>query len=383
MEHQTPEFSRAASRLTCSDIFFTTLLYTLKVEARTDLPAAAATDGVHLYYHPTRFAKEFTDAERVFVLVHELLHVILFHSLRRGIRDPERWNIACDHVVNLLCVEYKFTRTADCFCDSKYTGMTAEQVYDLLQEEEKSGGKSGKPGKAGDGLSGDVMDYDPSQNEGKSKAQVEREIAISAESALQAAKAAGSVPSGMKRMLGVSQVDREPWYQHLRRYLTSMHARQYNWSRIDSRRAVLHGVISPSQKSEQMGKLVFGIDCSGSITDKQLGAMGAHISDLLKDVTPSSVVVVYFDSTPCHVDEFTGPDYHVTLEPHGGGGTSFGPVFEYVQEHQADATLVIMFTDLFGSFGEGNSVCDTLWVSQTESVDVPFGELIYGDLNED
>lgn len=375
MKNASAEFSKAVSTLTLSDVFFTTLLYTLKVEAKSDLPAAAGTDGVHLYYHPERFAKEFTASERVFVLVHELLHVILFHSLRRGIRDPDLWNIACDFVVNLMADEHNFTRPKDCCFNKKYAGMTAEQVYDLLISE---GGSQEPKG----GLVGDVLDYDPSSNEGKSRADVEREIAIGAQAAMQAAKAAGKLSENMRRVLGEAQVTREPWYQHLRRYITSMHARQYNWSRIDSRRAVLHGVISPSQKSEQMGKLVFGIDCSGSITEKQLGAMSAHISDLLKDVTPTDVAVVYFDSAVCHVEEFTGPDYHVRLAPHGGGGTDFAPVFEYVEENHSDAALVIVFTDLYGNFDFSSPAVDTLWVSQTEKVEVPFGNLIYGDLNE-
>jgi predicted metal-dependent peptidase len=287
------------------------------------------------------------------------------------------WNIACDYAVNLLCKDHGFTPPNNCLLDQKYENMTAEQIYDLLLKDAKSGKKYT--------LSGDVLDYEPGKNDGKSKDQVEREVSINTQSALQAAKAAeglGKLSDGMKRMLGEAQVIREPWYQHLRRYLTSMNARKYNWARIDSRRAVLHNVISPCQKSEQMGKLVFGIDCSGSITEKQLSAMGAHISDLLRDVTPEAVTIVYFDSRVCHVDEFTGPDYHVTLVPHGGGGTAFEPVFQYVEEHHADAVLVIMFTDLYAPFGEGNNTCDTLWVSQTESVDVPFGELIYGDLNE-
>ena len=377
---QTPEFSKAASRLTCSDIFFTTLLYNMKIEPKDDLPHAAGTDGVTLYYQPERFAKEFTEPERVFVLVHELLHVVLFHCLRRGIRDPKRWNIACDHVVNLLCTEYQYAVSSGCYCDAQYKGMTAEQVYDKLPVEKDDG----KPesGKGEGKLGGDVMDYDPASNDGKSKGDVEREVAIGTEKAAMAAKAAGQMSSGLKRLIGEAQVEHEPWYQHLRRYMTNMNARQYNWGRIDARRAVMYGVISPQQKTDAMGKLVFGIDCSGSVTAKQLSAMAAHITDLLRDVTPSEVVIAYFDSKVCHVETFNGPDYNVTLEPHGGGGTDFAPVFEYVDEYHGDAQVVIMFTDLYGNFGEGNNTCDTLWVSQTEKVEVPFGELIYGDLNE-
>lgn len=372
MKH-SPEMTKAMSAMTTTNVFFTALLYNMKVEARDDLPSVAATDGVHLYYHPEQFAKKLNSAERVFAIVHELLHVILFHNTRRGIRDPQRWNIACDHAVNLLCLEYKFQVPKWAYQDAQYRGMTAEQIYDKLPEDAGQG--------SGNSMSGDVMDYDPKQNDGKPKGDIEREIAIGTEQAAQAAKAAGQETSGMKRIIGNAQVQREPWYQHLRRWMTSLHTRQYNWSRIDARRAVLHGVVSPQQKAENMGKVVFGVDCSGSITEKQLSAMGAHISDILKDVTPTAVVIVYFDSKVCHVDEFTGPDYNVTLEPHGGGGTAFGPVFEYVAELHSDAQVVAMFTDLYGSFGEEPAM-PVLWISQTETVDVPWGELIHGDLNE-
>ena len=365
------EVTKAIVRLTTMDVFFTALLYTLKIEGRDDIPGKGCgmTDGVHLYYHPERIAKDLTAPQRIWLLVHEMLHVILFHNTRRGIRDPERWNIACDHAVNLLCKEYGFDVPKNRLQDPQYKGMTAEQIYDRLPED---AGQS----------DGDVMDYDPAQNDGIPKADIEREVAINIAKAAQAAKAAGQDTANLKRAIGEAQVQREPWYQHLRRYVTSMHARRYNWSRINARRAVLFGVVSPEQKTEPMGKVVFWVDCSGSITDRQLAAMSAHITDILKDVNPSAVVVGYFDSRVCHVDEFSGPDYNVILEGHGGGGTRFEPMFAYMQDHHQDAQLAVVFTDLYGSFGEGNPVCDTLWVSQTEGIEVPFGELIYGDLNE-
>lgn len=373
-EKHIPEFVKAMATLTNTNVFFTVLMYNMKIEARDDLPFVAGTDAVHLYYNPKRFVSELIPQLRVFAIVHELVHVILFHNTRRGIRDPKRWNIACDHADNLLCVEYGFVtfeqiKKNNWYADPQYKGMTAEKIYDLLPED---CGESDM----------DVMDYDPSQNENQTKLDVERAVAIATEQAAQAARASGQDTAAMKRLIGEAQVEREPWYQHLRRYMTSMNSRQYNWARIDSRRAVLHNVVSPQMRSEQMGKVVFWVDCSGSITAKQLGAMGAHISDILKDVTPSAVVVGYFDSEVCHVDEFTGPDYNLVLEPHGGGGTCFAPMFEYMEEYQQDAQLAVVFTDLYGSFGPGNQVCDTLWVSQTEHVEVPFGELIYGDLNE-
>jgi predicted metal-dependent peptidase len=331
------------------------------------------------------------------------------------------WNVAADHVCNLLAKQYGFPPPTGCFCDAKYTGLTAEKVYDLLLQEQEAQGKAGgKPGqgepgqgkaggkqgqgepgqgkaggKQGQGepgqgepgqgkgslAMGDVMDYDPSQNEGKTASEVEREIGINTENAVQAAKAAGSMPAGMKRLLGEAQVQREPWHQHLRRFMTSMNAREYNWARIDSRRAVLHGVISPQMKSEAMGKVVFMVDCSGSITNDQLSAMGAHISDICRETHPKDVVVAYFDTEVSFSEEFTGPDYDIVLTPHGGGGTNFRTGAAWIDENHSDAVLAIWLTDMYGPMAEGCSV-ETLWVSSTEGRTAPYGEVLIADFND-
>ena len=368
----SPEYQRAASRLTLTDVFFTALLYSMKVE-QDDTVDTLATNGMTIFYNPKGFKEKLNDQERVFALVHELLHVILFHSMRRGIRDVKMWNVACDYAVNALCREYGHTLPKWVLYDPEYAGMGAEKIYDLL-------GKKGGAAPPSNPMSGDVGEYVPGSGAGDDVKEVERAIGLATEAAIQAAKAAGTLSAGMKRMRGEAQVSREPWYQHLRRYMSSMHSRQYNWNRINARRAVFQGVVSPESKTESMGKVVFGVDCSGSITDRQLSAMSAHIADVLKDCTPSGIVVVYFDSTVCHVDEFAQGDIF-SLEPHGGGGTNFQPVFDYVSEHHSDAQLVVMLTDMYGSMEDDMGI-PSLWVTQTEGRDAPFGDMIHADFNE-
>ena len=382
-QENSVEFTNAVSQLTLQDIFFTALFYSLKVERDDGLtmpgggPGVACTDGVRLIYRSDTWRDMFTAPQRVTVLAHEILHVILYHSLRRGIRDPQRWNVAADHCVNLLLKEYNFSAPMGWLCDPKYKGMSAEQVYDLLPAEQGQGQGQGS-------MEGDVLDYDPATpgNGDKSAADVEREIGINTEKALQSAKAAGQLSAGMKRMLRDAQVQREPWYQHLRRYMTALHSRQYNWSRINIRRAVLFGVVSPDMRTESMGKVVVGIDCSGSISAAQIASMGVHLSDIASDCNPKSVEVLYFDSKVCHEETFEGPDYQIKLEPHGGGGTNFRPVFETLEEKHSDAQVLLMFTDLYGAFPDGCGVCDTLWVTPTKDYPVPFGEVIEADFND-
>ena len=59
----------------------------------------AATDGYRIYFGPN-FLDELSDNELDFVMMHEILHVVLQHCLREGDRNTERFNIACDIVVN-------------------------------------------------------------------------------------------------------------------------------------------------------------------------------------------------------------------------------------------------------------------------------------------
>jgi predicted metal-dependent peptidase len=182
-------------------------------------------------------------------------------------------------------------------------------------------------------------------------------------------------------MFEEAQVQCEPWHSHLRRFFTSLNARQYNWSRINKRHAVLFGSIAPDMRVEQMGEIVVGVDCSGSITPRQLGSMASHLSDICNECAPKKVTVMYFDSRVSHVDEYEGPIFDIKLVPHGGGGTDFRPVFDKTESEYPDAQVVIMMTDMYGPWGAGCSK-EVVWVTQTETINPSFGEIIHADFNE-
>jgi len=419
MNH-TNEFRQALTRLTLRNdaIFFIALLYTMKHECTPGFPAPAATDGSTIIYNPDTFGA-YSLADRQFILVHEILHVILFHTLRRGARtvmvrdqhgnEHSLWNIACDYVVNGLAQEYGWTVPKEGIQpDPKFVGLSAEQVYDLLLKECKSAGKpAGKP-QAGEGegegegegdgdgdgarvLPGrdisksteDVMDHDPNKpgpNEGKSKADMEREIGINTEKAMQSAKAAGQLSQKMKDTLAAAQVDKEPWFNHLRRYMTVLCAREYNWSRINARRLVACNIFSPDMRTEAMGSIVVSIDESGSLLNSQLAAISAHVADMARECNPKSVIIIRHTDSIEHVETFEAP-YNFQLERKSTGGTDFRPVFDYVEAECADVQVILMFTDMMGPMPSNFSV-DTIWVTSEKHMKAPFGEIINADFND-
>jgi predicted metal-dependent peptidase len=116
--------------------FFGNIATRLELTNADDWCPTAATDGRKFYYN-SEFINKLKDKEVVFLVGHELMHVIFDHIGRRGDHNPTLSNIAADYVVNDSCIEYRIGEkitTVPCLYDKKYHGWTYEEVYDDLYE---------------------------------------------------------------------------------------------------------------------------------------------------------------------------------------------------------------------------------------------------------
>ena len=124
-----------------------------------------------------------------------------------------------------------------------------------------------------------------------------------------------------------------------------------------------------------LGEIVVAVDCSGSIGEHELNIFAAEIRGITEDTKPVALHVVYFDSEVCHHDTF-GPDDQLHVEPHGGGGTAFSPIFEFVESKGIDPACAVVLTDLCcNDFGPAPHY-PVLWVS-TDPGTAPWGEIIH------
>lgn len=94
------------------------------------------TDGKVIGYNPAWLDQYDVDAIIAFH-AHEGYHVGLKHHLRRGSRDPGRWNRATDYVINGLLHKAGFKMPNGILLDRRFDGLGAEQVYDILEQEEQ------------------------------------------------------------------------------------------------------------------------------------------------------------------------------------------------------------------------------------------------------
>jgi predicted metal-dependent peptidase len=114
--------------------FFVTVCFSLKHIWDESLPTAA-TNGTQIRYNPNFFLS-LSEDERVFLLLHETLHVVFMHITRLKERDPRKWNYAGDYVINHLLISRGYRMPEGGLHDPKYKNMSTEQVYDLLEDDD-------------------------------------------------------------------------------------------------------------------------------------------------------------------------------------------------------------------------------------------------------
>ena len=346
------------------------------------------------------FVDTLNSAELAGVLAHEVMHPALQHHTRRGDRDRKRWNMACDYAINPLLLDAGLTLPKDVLIEHRFRGMSAEHIYNLIDEQHEqdssneegenadgaaSGGGGGKqPDKkradgeptapATPGGFGQVLDApQPEGDDGDTVAEQAREWKIAVEQAESVAKLAGKLPAGVTRSLEQSEAAGVDWREFLRRAWSETIPSDYSWM-PPNRRHIWAGLYLPGLRSEGTGEIAIAVDCSGSVNARQLGLFEAEIRSILEGQRPSRVHVLYFD-TEVHKAEVYQAGQPIALTPIGGGGTDFAPCFSWLDERGIVPQTLVFLTDLCGAFPKEAPPYPVLWAS-TESRLAPFGQVI-------
>jgi predicted metal-dependent peptidase len=98
-----------------------------------------ATDGIRLFVNP-KFANDLKWEEKIFVIIHEIMHCVLNHPDRLEGRDHFKSNIAMDYEVNALIVDTMndfneaFINEIHGLYKKEYTNWGYEQIYSDLED---------------------------------------------------------------------------------------------------------------------------------------------------------------------------------------------------------------------------------------------------------
>lgn len=376
------KLSSATSYLTFHHPFISVPLLRLDTHFDAAIPTAC-TDGRSLRINPDFFAS-LTPTQSIFLLAHVTLHIAHLHHVRKGARDDGWWNAACDYVVNDTLRAAGFDIVQDALLDSRFSGMSSEEVYEVLvrearekekekenseeqdeQDEDENGDEeesdSEEEEREGDsnededsdegddnnehedtsdtsndhdlppapsGFGGDVEQLrDPDTGADLTPAQISNEAAemeIAAYQALQAEMIAGNGTvnlSAARRMVKAISPSFDAREELLEYAERCLGRDDYSWSRPNQRYFQSTGVYLPAlSTSNDLQRIVVVVDTSGSIRDSHLTYMAGVLEDILTAFPSTSILVAYCDTDVRASEEFTIDSIPITLSNAAGGG---------------------------------------------------------------
>jgi len=364
--------TKARTTLVLDHPFFGALALRLDMLVDDNCPTAA-TNGKYIKWGPA-FVAKLKDEELLFVMAHEVMHIVLDHPYRKQGRNHRKWNIAGDYVINYLLVEEVLGKMPKIGLYDKAIfkagGGTTEGIYNILDDEDEGDGGGGQPGAGEPG--GPLDDCEEGGTTPAEIAAAEAENKVAVAQAAQAAQMAGKLSANLKQMVEELLEAKVNWEDVLQSFVVKAKHEERTYAR-PARRFAAMGLYTPSKDGVTMGRILLAIDRSGSQI-RLLDQFAAEFRAIHRDLRPSAVDVIYFDTEICHHEVFL-PDDTIELHPRGGGGTMFSPIFKFGEEMEEEPVCCVVLTDLESNdFGPPPSF-PVLWVT-TGSTDAPFGEVV-------
>lgn len=384
-----PAITEGISALLVQQPFFASLMLDLMEIQETDtLPDGSqmnicATNGKMMFINPEKFAK-LTVQERVGMMAHEIMHVILQHAARKHnylelgfgpdlkVFSTKRFDHACDYIINAHLISQGFKLPLGSLQNSQVTGDDiVDEVYLKLPDDEED-----KP----DGNDDHIA------NDGQSQTS-QPVMAAALQKAQEIAKMQGKGAAGLERLIDDICTPTVSWQEHLRKSIVTMTRGKdnYTWQRPNRRKlAAPPHAYFPGRSSMKGPHIGVVVDTSGSIGQDELSTFMGELSGIMTDVEPEAVHLVYVDSQVHNDEVITFDDVNdlvnVAQKAGGGGGTDMPVGFQKFEDEQLPIETQICFTDGYTGFGEDKGI-PTIWAITTD-IQAPWGTTVHVDLKK-
>lgn len=390
--------------------FYGLLLMHMIYSIEEDLPTAC-TDGVRITFG-VEFLDKLSDSELDFVMMHEILHVVLQHCMRGLDRDQERFNIACDIVVNSnillenkgdlksITIKSEGAPSMHLAPDGKEGCLyTAEQVYDMLPPSPLSS-KQGSGRGEGTGRAKREQGKNHGASAGKrwddhtrwstyEEDDTLRDVwvkqfaqACEAVSIREKVNGRGLLPLFAKRLLEKLRDPQTDWRTILNEFIQE-EVNDYSFSPPDRRfqdSPFFLPDFNEMGKSDDPVDILFMIDTSGSMSDKEITAAFSEVKGAVDQFGGKlKGWLGFFDAAIIEPQPFECVEDVLQIKPAGGGGTDFQIIFEYVHQHMLDRlpSCIIILTDGGAPFPQEHLAQDipVLWLIDNDQVEPPWGKV--------
>lgn len=359
------------------------------------------------------FIDKLDDDELLGVILHETLHLALYHNVRNVDKNMKLWNIACDLEVNSIIDSMKFKLPEGGLMPQRdfklESRLSAENYYDAIYKEIENQKKNGK-GKGGISIEGmDTLDDHSQWSKTESESEMVKQMVDTVvkpaiqknENDINRSSIKDNITEALREVSG--KKNRSSRYgDQPGNYISKINVTgngKVKWNYILNRliRRTLSSNYTPSFKrtSRRYGELVKGkiknhkidsivvaVDTSGSI-DRNLHERFMEEIILIRRMFKIEIRYIQCDTEVTQdikLKRYTNVE-DIAIE--GGGGTDFRPVFDYIKQKNYKPNAILYFTDGQGTYPEKSNI-DTLWIIDSEDslsygCKPPFGYKLFLD----
>ena len=374
----TQKMSKAKTKLLVNYPFWGSLSLSTQFIEDNSIPTMC-TDGKVIKWSRD-YVSTLTMMNCLYVIAHEVHHICLLHPMRRSNRDPKLWNIAADFAINS---ELNKAIGAEHMPEGglyspEYDGMSAEQIYKLLQDKSPEeidditgGGQEWDMGGTEDPKNDQGQPLSPAEAE-QMQADITQKVMVAAD----AAKAWGKLPASIDDLITVmrrSEVDLETVVCN---FVGGDNPDNYTYRRMNRRNYMMHDVVTPTIECSTVGHTVVAIDSSMSVSDTEQEYFLGLVNHFIDDKQPESVTIITWTTSVRTVKTYEKGEHVPVIAINDRGGTAVSPVFKYIEEENVPCDQLIVLSDLqIGDYPKIPAAYPVLWVSSyLRATPAPWGK---------
>lgn len=350
-----------------------------------------------IFFNPD-FWQKLSEEKKKSTIAHEIMHLVLNH-LERGVGfNPDDYNQAADHVINIGLERDQFDMQGDfggitICCDHRFDGMSTEHVYQIIHKERKKNPNKHKPVQ-GTPSKDQIEDLvEEALKESQSGKDLQEQIEDNQKEVEEASKAMqqkGAPGSQTGHSDIIIQTEnkkvfiKEATYEEIfEPWLTDPLSGGKRTYMRPSRRQIkgglrLKGKFPKRGKKNRLTHLVYALDVSGSISNRDRKLFLASANTLKQKLNPALMTIILWNTSIKFEKTFREDEKLDNIRVQAGGGTSLNPVYKRVKQLNPEA--LVIFTDLQVSIPPEPS-WDTIWfVSQKGINDHYLQQVKYGDV---
>lgn len=327
----------------------------------------AATNGENIIFS-RKFLNELSINDTAFILLHELLHIILLHPIRKERRNHQKFNIACDIVVNdiLKKFNYKTDKLKPIYGDLfNLNGFndSVEIIYDKL------------PIKIINICLIDSHDFWDS-NETK----IKNKLAWSINNAHKKGYSLDGYPHLRNILLSHIEKSKINWKTLLKQCIEK-DLFDYTYQRTDRR---INQFLLPTflESEETLQKVWFLVDVSGSMSNDEIIKMYSEILSVVSNYKKVVYDISFFSTEVTPPIQFKNEQELIkTLNSiNSTGGTDFIEIFKALPKYYPieKPKAMIILTDGYSRYPKKTEALNVkvFWAINNDSSKPPFGVII-------